>query len=146
MDRAMRGVVRDVLHRVVATGLPGNHHFFITFRTDHPGVVVPQRLRERYPTEMMIVLQHRFHALEVDEEKFSVTLSFGGMLERLTVPFAALLMFADPSVELARAFQPDMPPPMETPSVAGDDDDADGDDPDEPKTGEVVSLDSFRKK
>jgi len=102
---ALRGVVRTVLTRVARDGMPGDHHFYITFRTGHPGVTLPQRLRETYPEEMTIVLQHQFFGLELKEDAFEVTLSFNRRLERLRVPYAAVTAFVDPSVNFGLQFQ-----------------------------------------
>ncbi len=151
VEGALRGVVRQAVEEVVASGLPGDHHFYITFMTDYPGVEIPAYLRERYPGEMTIVLQYQFYDLKVDREKMSVTLSFNNVPERLVIPLAAVSIFADPSVNFALQFQP-----------MGDGDEGDDTDgtPDgsgggsggaKPKksdqtTGEVVSLDQFRKK
>ncbi len=104
VEGALRGVVRDVLTRVGREGLPSPHHFYVTFRTQAPDVVMPDFLRERYPVDMTIVLQHQFWDLEVDEEGFSVTLSFHDQLHRLHVPFAAVKVFADPGVEFGLQF------------------------------------------
>jgi hypothetical protein len=98
-QEAMRGIVRMVLSRVAALGyLPGEHHFYIAFDTRAPGVVVSKRLKQKYPEEMTIVLQHQFSDLTVDHERFEVTLSFGNVPERLTVPLRAVRVFFDPSV------------------------------------------------
>lgn len=148
VEQALRGVVRQAVSEVMADGLPGDHHFYITFMTDYPGVKIPDYLRDRYPGEMTIVLQYQFSDLKVDAQKMSVTLSFNNVPENLVVPLAAITIFADPSVNFALQFQP-----------LGDDEDPDFD-PDEDvedekksdkgksesKTGEVVSLDKFRKK
>jgi len=104
VEDALRGVVRRALELAAKKGLPGDHHFYITFRTDHPGVRVPVSLRERYPAEMTIVLQYQFWALKVDEEAFQVTLSFNDKPERLFVPLAAVTAFADPSVRFGLQF------------------------------------------
>lgn len=104
LQEALRGAVRRVLEQVAEHGLPGEHHFFIGFRTDHPGVEVPRFARQQYPEEMTIILQHQFWGLEVTAEEFSVALSFGGSRQRLTVPFAALTGFADPSVDFGLRF------------------------------------------
>jgi uncharacterized protein len=104
VEEALRSVVGRALSHVAAHGLPGEHHFFITFRTNHPGAVVPPRLRERYPSEMTIVLQHQFWDLDVGEDGFSVTLSFGEVPEHLTIPFDAVAAFADPSVRFGLQF------------------------------------------
>ncbi len=99
VERALQGVLRDILEEVGEVGLKGNQHFYITFRTDFPGVEVPSYLRERYPEEMTIVLQYQFWSLEVDDEAFSVTLSFNDVLERLHVPMDAVTAFVDPAVK-----------------------------------------------
>ena len=104
MQDALRGVVRKVLQEAADFGLPGDHHFFVTFHTDHQGVQVSDRLKAKYPSEMTIVLQHQFWDLEVDETFFSVGLSFGGIPETLIVPFSALKSFVDPSVSFGLSF------------------------------------------
>ena len=104
VERALRRVLRDALEVVATQGLPGRHHLYITFRTDHPGVGMPDDLRARYPTEMTIVLQHEFWGLEVENDRFSVLLKFGGMPQRLEIPFEAVSVFADPSVEFGLQF------------------------------------------
>jgi hypothetical protein len=143
---------------VVATqGLPGRHHLYITFRTDHPGVSLADGLRARYPTEMTIVLQHEFWGLEVEDDRFSVLLKFGGVPQRLEIPFEALSVFADPSVEFglqfgaaaASAVQRDAA--AEPPGAVAEQGEAvEPDEAVEPgaKTGsaQVVTLDRFRKK
>lgn len=102
---ALRSVVRKVLGDVVRDGLPGEHHFYISFRTDHAGVRLSSRLRERYPQEMTIVLQHQYDNLAVNEAAFEVGLSFSGAAERLRVPFDALSGFFDPSVQFGLKFE-----------------------------------------
>jgi len=102
---ALRGMVRTVLEDIAKSGLPGEHHFYITFDTGADGVRVSQRMRAQYPNEMTIVLQHQFWDLKVTEDEFEVGLSFGGVPERLVVPFAAITAFADPSVQFALQFQ-----------------------------------------
>jgi hypothetical protein len=151
VEAALRAVVRQALTEVARDGLPGNHHFYITFRTGYPGVQVPDYLKSRYPAEMTIVLQFQFYDLEVDDHAFSVTLTFNNAPERLIIPLRAITVFADPSVNFVLPFQPadgavEAPPPPKktkaTPTpkpVAKPDDDGE-------KTGEVVSLDKFRKK
>jgi len=105
LQKALRGVLREALREVAERGLPGAHHLYITFRTQAPGVGMPAHLVQRYPDEMTVVLQHEFWGLEVEEDGFGVTLSFGGRGERLTVPFAAVVAFADPSVNFGLQFE-----------------------------------------
>jgi hypothetical protein len=102
---AMRGIVRTVLTRVAKSGLPGEHHFYIAFKTDAPGVVLSKRLKEKYPEEMTVVLQHRFWDLVVSEERFEVKLTFDSIPERLSVPFDAIKVFFDPSVPYGLQFE-----------------------------------------
>jgi hypothetical protein len=102
---AMRGVVRTVLQRIAKSGLPGDHHFYISFATDQPGIVLSKRLREKYPREMTIVLQHRFWDLNVSDDRFEVKLTFDGIPERLVIPFAAIKVFFDPSVRYGLQFE-----------------------------------------
>ena len=102
---AMRSMVRMVLARVAKTGLPGEHHFYIAFDTQAPGVSLSKRLREKYPKEMTVVLQHRFWDLGVSDERFEVKLTFDGIPERLSVPFAAIKVFFDPSVPYGLQFE-----------------------------------------
>jgi hypothetical protein len=102
---ALRGVVRTVLTEVARTGLPGDHHFYVSFDTRAPGVTLSKRLREKYPEEMTIVLQHRFWDLTVTEDRFEVKLTFDGIPERLVIPFAAILVFFDPSVRYGLQFE-----------------------------------------
>lgn len=147
VETALRGVVKQAVEEVMKDGLVGDHHFYITFLTDHPGVSIPDYLRDRYPGEMTIVLQFQFYDLDVDDEKMQVTLSFNNIPEKLVIPLAAITIFADPSVNFALQFQPlgdDIEPdfdPDDTDPSGDDDSDSD----DAPK-GEVVSLDNFRKK
>jgi len=105
LQEALRDAVRRVLEQVAEHGLPGEHHFYIGFRSQYPGVEVPRFLREQYPEEITIILQNQFWGLEVDSEAFSVLLSFGGARQRLYVPFAALTTFADPSADFGLRFQ-----------------------------------------
>lgn len=109
-DDALREVVARSLDLAGSKGLPGDHHFYLTFRTDHPGTRVPGHLKAKYPQEMTVVLQHQFEALVVDRAAgfFSVRLYFGGVPATLVVPFAALTGFADPSVRYGLRFQPQM--------------------------------------
>jgi hypothetical protein len=105
VQNAMRGVVRSVLVRVAKSGLPGEHHFYIAFRTDAPGVSVSKRLKEKYPEEMTVVLQHRFWDLIVKDDYFEVKLTFDSIPERLLVPFDAIKVFFDPSVPYGLQFE-----------------------------------------
>lgn len=102
---ALRGVVKAALKRAARTGLPGDHHFFIAFDTNHSGVKISERLRKKYPEEMTIVLQHQFWSLQVSEDKFEVDLSFDNIPERLSVPFVAIKGFFDPSVQFGLQFE-----------------------------------------
>ncbi|WP_020178010.1 ClpXP protease specificity-enhancing factor SspB [Methylopila sp. M107] len=153
---ALRGVVRDVLMRVSREGVPGDHHFYISFRTTDPGVRLSQRLKERYPAEMTIVLQHQFWDLDVDDDGFEVGLSFGNVPEKLAAPFRAVTGFFDPSVQFGLKFDhpdaeddaevEDAPPESIAPA-------SNAPSPTEPLGEEapgggaqVVSLDKFRKK
>jgi hypothetical protein len=105
VEKALRAVVRDALQQVAEDGLPGDHHFYITFVTTHPGVTLAERLRERYPDEMTIVIQHQFSNLLVSDEGFGVTLSFSGIADHLEIPFSAVTAFADPSVQFGLQFR-----------------------------------------
>jgi hypothetical protein len=104
VENGLRSVIREALRRVAADGWPGTHHAYITFRTDAPGVDVPDALRARYPDELTIVLQHQFWGLEVEDDFFAVTLSFSKVGHRLVVPFSALTGYADPSVKFGLQF------------------------------------------
>src|SRR5882724_1245454 len=105
VETALRGVVRAAVQTAAQHGLPGSHHFYITFKTGAPGVIVPDFLRERYPDEMTIVLEHQFWDLAVTDDALAVTLYFQKQPERLTIPFAAITAFADPSVKFGLQFQ-----------------------------------------
>lgn len=154
VESALRGVVRSSLEEVIEHGLPGDHHFYITFLTDYPGVDIPDYLRDRYPGEMTIVLQYQFSDLAVDDINMEVTLSFNNVPEKLVIPVNAISIFADPSVNFALQFQPMGESFDEADLVAALEEDGDGPDDDGSgggkgggdKTGEVVSLDNFRKK
>ena len=102
---ALRGLVRKVLTDAAKSGLPGEHHFSISFRTDAEGVKLSPRLREQFPQEMTVILQYQFWDLKVTEQGFEVGLSFGGVPEKLTVPFAAIKSFFDPSVQFGLQFE-----------------------------------------
>ncbi len=105
MHDAMRGLIAGVLRGVAKDGLPGEHHFFISFDTNHPGVEIADWLRDRYPEDMTVVLQHWYDGLEVRDDGFSVTLNFGDSPEPLTIPWAAMKTFVDPSVEFGFRFE-----------------------------------------
>jgi hypothetical protein len=175
-QEALRGVVRTVLDDAAKHGLPGDHHFFVAFDTRAPGVRLPPRLLAQFPEEMTIVLQHQFWDLTVNEDGFEVGMSFGGIPERLGIPFASIKSFVDPSVQFGLKFEliaeaaadappeaaapaseakPARPPaehklPRSTPAVSAvpkPADPATDDGPDKPAGGgEVVRLDRFRKK
>jgi len=104
IDGAMRSVVRTAMSQVQQHGLPGEHHFFVSFLTHYPGVSLSDHLKQRYPDEMTIVVQHQFWDLTVREHDFSVTLSFSNVPETLTIPFDALTAFADPSIKFGLQF------------------------------------------
>jgi hypothetical protein len=150
IDHAMRGVVREVLKRVQATGLPGEHHFYISFLTNFPGVRMSEQLKSRYPKEITIVMQHQYWDFKVEEQSFTVTLSFGGVPEKLVIPYAALTAFADPSIKFGLQFQhsetdedlTDITIELQQDIAAPRTDDATTDE----NTAEIISLDSFRKK
>jgi len=157
IDEAMHHVVRKTLQLVGEQGLPSDHHFFITFQTNYPGVALSEVLRSRYPDEMTIVVQHQFWDLEVEEDKFSIVLSFDNVKQLLVVPFGSLVSFADPSVKFGLQFQGDM---LDDGFDDDDDDDGaplppsgrsskekDGDKGENISDGSnVVTLDNFRKK
>ena len=108
VQEALRdGVVRQALEIAARDGLPGDHHFFLAFRTDHPDASLPPALQDAYPEEMTIVIQHQYRDLQVEEDGFGVTLAFSGVEQRLWVPFRALVAFVDPSVELQLGFVPE---------------------------------------
>jgi uncharacterized protein len=140
MHRAMRGLIQTVLSDVAKTGLPGDHHFFITFDTGISGVKMAKWLHDRYPDEMTLVLQHWFEDLTVTDDGFSVTLNFGNNPENIAVPFDAVRTFVDPSVEFGLRFETH-------PSTDEDEEDSPEDDPPPPPKGEaqIVRLDKFRK-
>ncbi len=145
MHRAMRGLIQQVLEGVAKDGLPGQHHFFITFDTMHPDVELADWLSDRYPEEMTVVVQHWFADLDVTDEGFSITLNFGDSPEALYIPYDAIKTFVDPSVEFGLRFETqdsDDDDPVEETS----DDSADAPAEDGKKAdAEVVRLDSFRK-
>ena len=158
---ALSGVVKRAVALAASEGLPGDHHFYITFRTGAPGVHMPSHLKARYPEDMTIVLQHQYSDLMVDDAAFSVTLKFQGRSSRLVVPFAAMTAFADPSVNFGLQLKPAVqaavktvgetagtiakpaPAPAVKTAPQPPADDAAAEDK---KKGEVIALDAFRKK
>jgi len=154
---ALRGVVRRALEQVAERGLPGGNHFLITFKTGFPGVTMPDYLRERYPDTISVMLQYEFWNLDVEAERFSVTLSFSDVRERLTVPFFAVTAFVDPFAKFQLKFEAqaegdavalakrDKQPTLLKPGEHAKAEDK-GDAQDKTKSGEVVTLDAFRKK
>src|SRR3954452_16713874 len=161
-QEALRGVVRAALRKVMRGGLPGDHHFYIAFDTRFPGVILSERLSQRYPREMTIVLQHQFWNLSVHDAAFEVELSFDNISEKLVVPFDAVKGFLDPSVQFGLQFEMVRPedmkpaeasgaevapaqPPAPGPDRAAQTAHSDGGET-APEAPKVVSLDSFRKK
>jgi len=118
VEDGLREAVRRLLAQVAEQGLPGEHYFYVGFHTGHPGVIMPRSLRDLYPDEMTLVLQNQFWNLEVDAGGFAVELSFSGSRQRLTIPFAALTIFADPSAEFALRFRPRLPDAPEATGVS----------------------------
>ena len=139
----MRTLIFDVLKDVEKNGLPGEHHFFITFDTTVEGVEISEWLRKRYPEEMTIVIQHWFDGLNVKEDGFDITLNFGDQPESLVVPFLAILTFVDPSVEFGLRFEQNEDD--EQPNFSEMEKANDQEKKSSKKKGDVVSLDSFRK-
>ncbi len=146
MHSAMRGLIRTVLRDVAERGLPGAHHFFITFDTTHDGVQMASWLRDRYPAEMTVVMQHWFEGLTVGEDEFSVTLNFGDAPENLRIPYDAIKTFVDPSVEFGLRFETAEEDEDDTAEAIEDADPDQTPQPEDPRPdAEIVSLDSFRK-
>jgi hypothetical protein len=159
---ALRGVLRRVLNDAATHGLPGEHHFFITFLSEAEGVKLSPRLLAQYPEEMTVILQHQFWDLVVSEDRFEVGLSFGGIPERLVVPFSAIKSFFDPSVQFGLQFEPSeggteasatglpgtpAPSVLAVPDPKPASDEPATEEPTKPSEGaEVVRLDRFRKK
>jgi hypothetical protein len=156
IEQALRRVVAQAIEHVAVEGLPGGHHFYITFRTDYPGVEIPQRIRAQYPKEMTIVLQHQFWDLAFNPETqaIQVGLSFGGVPTKLVIPLNAVVEFADPHIRYGLRFQAAEPPAAEprgaptlvstsTPSAAEPEPPAETK---EAEPGQVVSLDAFRRR
>lgn len=157
VQESLRSVVRAALIQVSKAGLPGNHHFYISFRTDYPGVDLPDYLLEQYPEEITIVLQYEFWDLEVEEECFFVTLCFNDIHERLTVPLRSIVSFVDPSVKFGLQFSPTihekaipekLPVRMKAKSKpkAKANSEAPVSEEGAPNGSNVVVLDAFRKK
>jgi hypothetical protein len=149
IEQALRHVVAQAIEHAAVNGLPGGHHFYITFRTSHNGVELPPRVKAQYPKDMTIVLQHQFWDLAFNRETqaIQVGLSFGGVPSRLVIPLDAVVEFADPHIRYGLRFQmpetvtaeedgpPEEPPPTEEPAPAKD-----------AEPGQVVSLDAFRRR
>ena len=145
MQKAMQGLMIDLLKKTSINGLPGNHHYFISFKTKSEGVKVADWIKERYPEEMTIVIQHWFDNLEVNDKSFSITLNFGDNPENLTIPWDSILTFVDPSVEFGLRFE----------GEENKDNDIHEEIPEsnmieieeeENNIAEIVNLDNFRKK
>ncbi len=145
MHRAMRGLIQEVLTGVQRSGLPGKHHFFITFDTQHPDAELADWLSDRYPGEMTIVLQHWFADLDVTDEGFTVTLNFGDSPETMFVPYDAIKTFVDPSVEFGLRFETQVPREPEVADEAPMEEMAEPAPKPERGKAEIVSLDKFRK-
>lgn len=162
VENALRGVVRKALEHARDEGLPGDHHFYLTFRTTAPGVSIPDYLQDQYPEEMTIVLQHQFWDLTIEDDQFTVTLSFKNRPAELRIPYDAMTSFVDPSVKFGLQFTVDSVGSINVPTIRPEGDlvsipddvprepaedtaneDADSGDTD---GAEVVSLDTFRKK
>jgi hypothetical protein len=155
VDEAMHIIVYKVLKLVQERGLPGNHHFFISFITRHAGVKLSKNLLAKYPREMTIVLQYQFQDMEVDTKGFGVTLSFGGIREKIYIPFSAITTFADPSVQFGLQFRETEYEYQDELDIEIEEEDDNGSTPQNGKKGggkkdkksdNVVSLDLFRKK
>lgn len=159
VENALRGVVRETLEQVAEVGLPGDHHLYITFSTDYPGVDIPEYLIRKYPEEMTIVLQYKFWGLKIEDDLFKVTLSFNKVSERLTIPFEAITGFADPTANFGLRFESSDEAYMDDETLFSEED-YDEDETEEAlpkaskkasvnkskKTAEIITLDSFRNK
>lgn len=143
-QEALRGVIKRALDVVLKKGLPGEHHLYISFRTDAPGVGISEKLRKQYPEEITIVLQHQFWNLDVRDDGFSVDLTFNKIPETLVVPYSAVQGFFDPSVQFGLQFEVEKPESATEPAKPA----PKADEPPVHPTGDaaVVSLDAFRKK
>ncbi len=163
IDSAMRNVVREALIHVDKFGLPGEHHFFISFQTNFPGVSISPQLKARYPEEITIVVQHQFWDLKITDKQFSLMLSFNNIPEKLVVPFDALTAFADPSIKFGLQFHGKAPAntseteePVscpatgrtgkEKPPMAAFDEDAPTEESEAANDEKVISLEAFRKR
>lgn len=151
VQAALRSVVSRVLKSVEAGGLPGQHHFYIAFKTRYPGVVLPKSLLEKYPDEITIVLQNRYWDLKVDDEGFEVSLSFNQVPAHIVVPYAALVGFVDPAVNFGLQFQPpeaegEAPAPVEEADAAPEAAEAESEGEAAESGSNVITLDRFRKK
>lgn len=153
-QNALKGVVREALRKVEKSGLPGDHHFYIAFNTRYPGVNIGERMLERYPREMTVVLQHQFYNLAVTEDRFQVELTFDNIPEKLIVPFAAVKGFLDPAVQFGLQFEVAIEAEEKKPAIApklavkepADENVEDAEAPAADTAPKVVSLDAFRKK
>jgi hypothetical protein len=145
VETALRGVVREALARAEREGLPGDHHFYVTFRTRAAGVVVPKYLLAKYPEEMTIVLQHQFRGLEIADDAFSVSVSFQSRWERLTIPYTAVTTFADPSVNFGLRFEAPPAQPGEVTALPAQIAPPERAEQERP-AAEIVTLDKFRKR
>ncbi|MEL6640249.1 MAG: ClpXP protease specificity-enhancing factor SspB [Pseudomonadota bacterium] len=158
MHRAMRSLIQNVLQDVADRGLPGEHHFFITFDTMHPDVEIADWLSDRYPNEMTVVIQHWFDNLDVSDEGFAITLNFGENPEPLYIPYDAIQTFVDPSVEFGLRFETQddddedglpapaiVPDVTEAPLAAEEPEESQSEETGDRTEAEVVSLDQFRK-
>lgn len=164
VDQALRGVVKDILTRTAKEGLFGEHHYYITFQTNHPGVALPENQRKAHPDNITVVLQHRFWDLTVEDDSFSVGMSFDGMPTTVVVPFDAMLAFVDPSANFMLTFSVEEEMADDEEFLEDEDADVDelGEDPltlvadpakrssksndEKGEKGEVIALDAFRKK
>ena len=148
-DAAMKGVMREALRKTAELGeVPGSHHFYITFRTSAPGVTMADQLKDRFPEDMTIVIQHQFWDLEVLDDRFEVVLKFAGIPQHLRIPYAAITRFFDPSVNFGFEFTgdaADIPPNTVAPKMPEPSMEEDTETP-ETSEGTVVSLDAFRRK
>tara|TARA_B100001750_G_C15032269_1_gene362384 strand:+ start:71 stop:547 length:477 start_codon:yes stop_codon:yes gene_type:complete len=142
VQHALKGVVKETLKRVALEGLPGFHHFYITFQTNRPDVKIPSYLKDKHSNEITIVLQHQFWDLKIDDEGFDVSLSFNDNQEHIRVPFNALINFLDPHVKFGLQFTPEMPSKTDKTKqkkkVSSE--------PSKETLTNVVTLDTFRKK